>query len=241
MNESWSRGTAASDSRGHRDRQQTRQLRKVLTLLFSIINEQQSKQIRTEGSWGIPVWSSGVWRYRLGLTPTELLRCEFHFLFRPPVWRNATLRGKGWEIAYIYHWSGGAMFCTGFVGGIMRAGPYSSATAHGTITDKYSMPAEQLNRRALYISAVCWWHLQQDYVEKKKKEAPQRHFSVFIAHKTSHSGVTAITSPTLQITYDLDRKLFLGSHFLSAHSAAYYHLVGRNPSIAKRIHQTVTC
>lgn len=40
--------TAASDSRGHRDRQQTRQLRKDLTLLFSIINEQRSKQIRTE-------------------------------------------------------------------------------------------------------------------------------------------------------------------------------------------------
>lgn len=45
---------AASDSHGHRERQQTRQLRKDLTLLFSIINEQQSKQIRTERGWGVP-------------------------------------------------------------------------------------------------------------------------------------------------------------------------------------------
>lgn len=51
----WGTGhTAASDSRGHRERQQTRQLRKDLTLLFSIINEQQSKQIRTERGWGLP-------------------------------------------------------------------------------------------------------------------------------------------------------------------------------------------
>lgn len=74
--------TAASDSRGHRDRQQTRQLRKDLTLLFSIINEQQSKQIRTEGGWGLPVCCSGAERSALGLTakfytPTDLLKCDF--------------------------------------------------------------------------------------------------------------------------------------------------------------------
>lgn len=79
---SGSRRTAASDSRGHRDRQQTRQLRKDLTLLFSIINEQQSKQIRTEGGWGLPVCCSGAERSTLGLTtkcytPTDLLKCDF--------------------------------------------------------------------------------------------------------------------------------------------------------------------
>lgn len=58
-----SRRAAASDSRGHRDRQQTRQLRKDLTLLFSIINEQQSKQIRTEGGWGLPVCCSAAREY----------------------------------------------------------------------------------------------------------------------------------------------------------------------------------
>lgn len=103
--ESWSRGTAASDSRGHRDRQQTRQLR-VLTLLFSIINEQESKQIRTKGGWGIPVCCPGVWRYRRGLTPTELLRCEVEVCFsaRPLAWRNVTLN------VHIYHGSGGATY-----------------------------------------------------------------------------------------------------------------------------------
>lgn len=70
--------TAASDSRGHRDRQQTRQLRKDFTLLFSIINEQQSQQIRTEGGWGLPVCCSGAERSTLGpttkcYTPTDLL------------------------------------------------------------------------------------------------------------------------------------------------------------------------
>lgn len=79
---SGSRHTAASDSRGHRDRQQTRQLRKDFTLLFSIINEQQSQQIRIEGGWGLPVCCSGARRSTLGLTtkcytPTVLLKCDF--------------------------------------------------------------------------------------------------------------------------------------------------------------------
>lgn len=70
----------APDSHGHRDRQQTRQLRKDFALLFSIINEQQSQQIRTEGGWGLPVCCSGAKRSTLGLTtksytPTDLLKC----------------------------------------------------------------------------------------------------------------------------------------------------------------------
>lgn len=28
-----------------------------------------------------------------------------------------------------------------------------------------AMSAEPLNRRSLYISVICWWHQQQDYVE----------------------------------------------------------------------------
>lgn len=74
--------TAASDSHGRRDGQQTRQLRKDFTLLFSIINEQRSQQIRTVEDWGLPVRCSGAKRRTLGLntkcyTPTNLLKCDF--------------------------------------------------------------------------------------------------------------------------------------------------------------------
>lgn len=142
--ESWSRGTAASDSRGHRDRQQTRQLR-VLTLLFSIINEQESKQIRTKGGWGIPVYCLGVERYRLGLTHTELLRCEVEVCFspRPLAWRNVTLNTS--------------IMClevqrTGFAD--LKALPPNTKLSQTST----AMSAEPLNRRSLYISVICWWH-----------------------------------------------------------------------------------
>lgn len=119
----WSSGTrhtAASDSHGHRDRQQTRQLRKDFALLFSIINEQQSQQIRTEGGWGLPVCCSGAKRSTLGLTtksytPTDLLKCVCA-VYLSFLHGEMPLRAEGAK-----------KYAASTVGGIMRAEMYSIA------------------------------------------------------------------------------------------------------------------
>lgn len=44
-----------------------------------------------------------------------------------------------------------------------------------------AMSAEPLNRRTFYISVICWWHQQQDYLQPPPhKMAPLWHFSVNI-------------------------------------------------------------
>lgn len=115
--------TAASDSRGHRDRQQTRQLRKDLTLLFSIINEQQSKQIRTESGWGLPECCCGAERSKLGLTtkwctPIDLLNCDSAELGSAFCIEKCHFKWKGAQ-AYCASIEGSGVHL--YVGGIMRA------------------------------------------------------------------------------------------------------------------------
>lgn len=73
------------------------------------------------------------------------LRCV-----RPLAWRNVTLHTSimGLEVQR-----------TGFAdlkALLLHAKLWQTSTA---------MSAEPLNRRSLYISVICWWHQQQDYVE----------------------------------------------------------------------------
>lgn len=109
-----SRGTAASDSRGHRDRQQTRQLRKVLTLLSSIINEQQSKQIRTDGGCGTQPAVLASRSIDWAVHPQNFWGVNFMFF---------TL-ASCMEITHIERWAWGASTVLVFVGGRLRAGPH---------------------------------------------------------------------------------------------------------------------
>lgn len=135
--------TTTTGSRGHRDRQQTRQLRKDFTLLFSIINEQQSQQIRTEGGWGLSMCCSGAgggWGNYTGPDdrmlhthrPFKVWLCIVDSIF---VHAEMPLRGEGAERHWAYI-AGSEVHL--YVGGIMRAETYSSAATRWTTADKCS-------------------------------------------------------------------------------------------------------
>lgn len=129
------------------------------SLWFSIINEKKSKQISIEESWGLLVhwrWEEYIGTYYQKLQPHRPFKVSHCIVYLSILHGEMPLRVEGAERCCASMMDPEMHL---YVGGIMRAETYSSATKAEPPLTSAVVLAEQLKGKALYICAVCWWHV----------------------------------------------------------------------------------